>query len=180
MRPGALLPAGIFAILAVVFGVYLYQVGAGGKNIAEIPSVLIDKPALALDLPPIEGRTDGLASARLKGSVSLVNVFASWCLPCRIEHPQLMRLARDGFAVYGLNYKDDPDDARRFLAEFGNPYRAIGADTTGRAVIDWGVYGVPETFVIDRAGRIRFKHVGPITPHDLEAKIRPILDELAK
>ena len=180
MRPGALLPAGIFAILAVVFGVYLYQVGPGGKNIAEIPSALIDKPAPMLDLPPIEGRTDGLASTQLAGEVSLVNVFASWCPPCRSEHPLLMDLAREGVAIYGINYKDKPEDALRFLTELGNPYRAIGTDTTGRAVIDWGVYGYPETFVIDKGGRIRYKHIGPITPHDLEAKIRPILERLSQ
>jgi len=180
MRVASVLPVAIFAVLVVVFAVYLYQVGSGGKVISEIPSALIDQPAPALDLPPIAGRNDGLASDRLAGKVSLVNVFASWCPPCHAEHPILMGLARDGVAIFGINYKDRPEDARRFLAELGNPYRAIGADTSGRAAIDWGVYGYPETFVIDKAGRIRYKHIGPITAHDLEAKILPALERLAR
>ncbi len=179
MRLATVLPVAVFAALAAVFGAYLFQVGAG-KNIGEIPSALIDKPAPALDLPPIEGRSDGLASARLAGKVALVNVFASWCPPCRAEHPLLMRLAGDGVPIYGINYKDKPEDARNFLAQLGNPYRAIGADATGRAAIDWGVYGYPETFVLDRAGRIRYKHIGPITPHDLTTRIRPVLRRLSR
>jgi len=178
MRVSAVLPVAIFGVLAAVFGVYLYQVSAG-KNVSEIPSALIDQPAPALDLPPIEGRTDGLASAELAGKVSLVNVFASWCPPCKTEHPVLMQLASEGVPIYGINYKDRPEDARRFLESLGNPYRAIGADTTGRAAIDWGVYGYPETFIVDRQGRIRYKHIGPIMAHDLEVRIRPILRRLA-
>ena len=169
----------IFALLATVFGAYLYQVGSG-KNISEIPSALIDKPAPSLDLPPIEGRSDGLASAALADKVSLINVFASWCPPCRAEHPLLMRLAADGVPIFGINYKDRPEDAQRFLGQLGNPYRAIGADTTGRTAIDWGVYGYPEAFVIDKDGRIRYKHIGPIMPHDLEVRILPILRRLSK
>ena len=179
MKFSTVLPAALFGLLAAVLGLYLFQVG-DGKNVREIPSALIDRPAPALDLPPIEGRSDGLASARLAGKVSLVNVFASWCPPCRVEHPLLMRLAREGVPIYGINYKDEPADALGFLDRLGDPYRAIGADTTGRAAIDWGVYGYPETFVVDKAGRIRYKHIGPILPRDLESRIRPILARLAR
>ena len=140
-----------------------------------MPSALIDKPAPAFDLPPIVGRKDGLATADLKGRVSLVNVWASWCPPCRAEHPVLMTLARDGVPIYGINYKDKPEDAMRFLKTLGNPFARIGADTTGRTAIDWGVYGYPETFVVDAAGRIRYRHVGPINPGQLDSIIRPIL-----
>ena len=146
----SVLPAAAFAVLAAVFAVYLFQVGAG------------------------------LDSARLAGKVSLVNVFASWCPPCWTEHPQLMRLASEGVPIYGINYKDKPEDALGFLDRLGDPYRAIGADTTGRTAIDWGVYGYPETFIVDSGGRIRYKHIGPIMPHDLESRIRPILRRLAQ
>ena len=145
-----------------------------------MPSALIDRPAPPLDLPPLAGRAGGLSSELLMGEASLVNVFASWCPPCRAEHPVLMRLAQDGVPIWGVNYKDEPEDARAFLAELGDPYRAIGADRSGRTAIDWGVYGYPETFVVDRRGRIRYRHVGPLTPHDLEARIRPLLDRLAR
>lgn len=174
----SVLPVAIFAVVAVIFSVYLYQVGFLGKDIKELPSALIDKPAPQLSLPPIEGDGPGLSSADFKNKVSLVNVWASWCPPCRIEHPILMRLSGEGIPIYGINYKDKPEDAKRFLAELGNPYRAIGADRTGRSVIDWGVYGYPETFIIDKTGRIRYRHVGPILPQDLDDKIYPILKAL--
>ncbi len=180
MRPSYVLPVAAFVGLAAVFSFYLYQIGAGGKNISDIPSALIDKPAPEFSLPPIEGRNDGFATSDLAGKVSLVNVFASWCLPCRVEHPILMRLAREGVPIYGINYKDKPEDALRFLADLGNPYSRIGVDSTGRTSIDWGVYGYPETFVVDRTGRIRYKHIGPIMPHDLDNKIRPILESLSQ
>ncbi len=179
MKLPTILPVALFGLLAATFGLYLFQVGAG-KNIQEIPSALIDKPAPPLDLPPIAGRRNGLASAQLADKVSLVNVFASWCPPCRVEHPMLMRLAREGVPIYGINYKDRPQDALGFLDRLGDPYRAIGADATGRAAIDWGVYGYPETFVVDRTGRIRYKHIGPIMPRDLDSRIRPILQRLAQ
>ena len=172
-----ILPVGIVAVLAAVFGYYLLQV-SGGKDISTVPSVLIDKPVPALDLPPIEGVADGFNSADLKGKVTVLNVWASWCIPCRAEHPQLMDLKKDGVAVYGINYKDKPKDAKAFLNELGNPFVRIGADPHGRASIDLGVYGYPETFLIDAEGRIRYKHVGAITVHDLAEKIRPLIKEI--
>ena len=180
LRLSFILPAVIFAALAAVFAVYLYQVGVGGKDISELPSALIDKPAPDFVLPPIAGDGPGLSRADLVGKVSLVNVFASWCPPCRIEHPILMRLNREGVPVFGINYKDKPEDAKAFLEELGNPYRAIGADRTGRIAIDWGVYGYPETFIVDAAGRIRYRHVGPILPRDLDDTIYPILKKLGR
>ncbi len=178
MRLSFVLPIAAFAAIAAVFGFYLHQVGTGAKNIRDVPSALIDKPAPEFSLPPIEGRNDGFSSTDLADKVSLVNVFASWCVPCRVEHPILMQLAREGVPIYGINHKDKPEDALRFLEELGNPYRRIGADNTGRVSIDWGIYGYPETFVIDRGGRIRYKHIGPIMPRDLEQTIRPILERL--
>ncbi len=180
MRLSYLLPVAAFVGLAAVFGFYLYQVGAGGKNISDVPSALIDKLVPEFELPPIMGRNDGFATSDLAGKVALVNVFASWCGPCRVEHPILMRLAREGVPIYAINYKDKPEDALRFLTDLGNPYSRIGADNTGRTSIDWGVYGYPETFVIDRTGRIRYKHIGPIMPHDLDNTIRPILESLSR
>jgi cytochrome c biogenesis protein CcmG/thiol:disulfide interchange protein DsbE len=144
-----------------------------------LPSAMLDKPVPAFELPPIEGRDgDGLGSEDLAGRVSLVNVFASWCLPCRAEHPLLMALAERGVAIYGINYKDRPEQARAWLDELGDPFRKIGADRDGRVSIDWGVYGVPETFVIDAEGRIRHKFVGPLQPRDLEQVVLPMVAEL--
>jgi cytochrome c biogenesis protein CcmG, thiol:disulfide interchange protein DsbE len=128
-------------------------------------------------LPALEGG-DGLSSEDLKGRVSLVNVFASWCVPCRVEHPVLMRLAEEGVPIFGINYKDPPDQAKAWLAELGDPFEKIGADRNGRVGIEWGVYGVPETFVVDAEGRIRHRHVGPIQARDLERTLLPILAEL--
>jgi cytochrome c biogenesis protein CcmG/thiol:disulfide interchange protein DsbE len=179
MRLSFAVPIAAFAALAAVFGFYLYQVGPGGKDISQVPSALIDKPAPAFALPPIEGRKDGFASADLMGKVSLVNVFASWCEPCKAEHPILMELARQGVPIYGINHKDQPEKALQFLANLGNPYRAVGADKDGRVSIDWGVYGFPETFVIDGQGRIRYRHVGPIRPEHVERIFAPLLRKLA-
>lgn len=178
MRPASLIPLIAFAALAAVFGVYLWQVGVGGKVISDLPSALIDRPAPEFSLPPIEGDGEGLTSAALQGEVSLVNVWASWCPPCRLEHPVLMQMAKDGIPIYGINYRDLPEDAMAFLQELGDPYRAIGADRTGRVAIDWGVYGYPETFVVDAKGHIRYRHVGPIMPRDLETRIMPLLRSL--
>ena len=178
IRPSTAVPVAVFALLAAVFGFYLHQIGTGEKDAAQVPSALIGKPAPEFDLPPIEGMEGGLKTADLRGEVAMVNVFASWCPPCQQEHPFLMRLARAGVPVYGINIKDRPKNARAFLRRLGNPYRRIGADLTGRVSIDWGVYGYPETFILDREGRIRYKHVGPILAHDLESRILPLLEEL--
>ena len=175
-----LLPAALFLALAAVFALYLEQIGSGGKDISEIPSALIDKPAPQFSLPLIAGSGPGFSTADLGGEVALVNVFASWCPPCRVEHPILMRLAGEGIPVYGINFKDKADDATGFLDELGNPYRRIGADRDGRVAIEWGVYGYPETFIVDRERRIRYRHVGPIMPDDLERRIRPIIERLRK
>ncbi|MEE9140869.1 MAG: DsbE family thiol:disulfide interchange protein [Alphaproteobacteria bacterium] len=177
MRLRFILPAVIFLGLAVVFAVGLTL------DPGTLPSALIDKPAPEFDLPPIAGRTEnakpGFKTADLMGQVSLVNVFASWCIPCRAEHPILMRLAEEQVVpLFGINYKDKPEDATRWLAELGDPYTRIGADLDGRVGIEWGVYGVPETYIVDREGRVRYRHVSPITPKDLENKILPIIEGL--
>ena len=179
-RPAFVFPVAIFLLLTAIFAVYLYQVGIEGKVISDLPSALIDKPAPTFELPPIDGEGAGFSSKQLTGSVSLVNVWASWCPPCRIEHPLLMRLAKEGVTIHGINYKDKPAAARAFLTSLGNPFTSLGADRTGRAVIDWGVYGYPETFVIDKTGHIRYRHVGPISADDISDKIYPLLKVLEK
>jgi cytochrome c biogenesis protein CcmG/thiol:disulfide interchange protein DsbE len=151
------------------------------RDPSTLPSALIDQPVPRFELPPIAGREGpGFGSADLVGRVSLVNVFASWCVPCRVEHPLMMALAEDGVAIYGIDYKDPAEQAAAWLAELGDPYRAIGADRDGRVAIDWGVYGVPETFVIDRAGRIRYRFVGPLQARDIEETLRPLLEQLER
>lgn len=168
-----IVPLGIFAVLAGFLGVGLTL------NPREVPSPLIGKPVPAFALPPVQGRTLGLSDRDLRGEVSLVNVFASWCAACRVEHPLLIELARKGTVpIHGLNYKDKPDDASRWLAELGDPYTRTGADLDGRVGIDWGVYGVPETFVVDRDGRIAYKHIGPLTPEVLQNKLLPLIERL--
>ena len=175
----ALLPLVVFAVLVLVFYVGLYR-----GDPTTLPSALIGKPAPELDLAPLDGLLDGetpvpgLASADLKkGRVSIVNVWASWCGPCRLEHPYLIKLAEDdAIDMVGINYKDAPGNARRFLGFLGNPYKAVGVDPTGRAAIDWGVHGVPETFVVDGQGTVVFKHVGPIGPNALETKLLPAIE----
>ena len=171
-----LLPLAVFGVLAVYFAVGL------PKDPKIIPSALIDKPVPEFALGPIEGgRGEGFSTADLKGGVSVVNVFASWCVPCRAEHPLINELADMKLArVYGLNYKDKPGDALRWLAQLGDNYTAVGADASGRAGFDWGVYGVPETFVVDASGHIRLKHVGPITRDHLENTVLPLIRELSK
>ncbi len=158
-------PVAIFLALAALF---LFRLNVGGDPSA-IPSVLVGRPAPETALPPLEGLTragaavPGLTPADLRGRATLVNVFASWCGPCRIEHPLLMRLAEDPeLSIVGINNKDQPENARRFLGALGNPYAAVGVDPNGRASIEWGVYGVPETFVLGPDGTILHKHIGPI------------------
>ena len=177
----ALLPLAGFAALAVLFYVRL---GAGDAS--RLPSPLINQPVPVFALPPVAGMAvvPGLADADLrKGGVTLVNVFASWCVPCHAEHPVLAELAADkqlaalGLRITGIAYKDTDDKTRVFLVKEGNPYTAVGADPTGRTGIDFGVYGVPETFVVRGDGTIVYKFVGPMTPETLKAVILP---EIAK
>lgn len=176
LRLRFIVPAVLFLVLAVILG---WQLLTGEPD--KIPSALIDKPIPEFDLPPVKGYDDGLSDEDIKetGGVSLVNVFASWCGPCRVEHPMLMALARgEVVPVYGINYKDAPEDAERWLEENGDPYARVGADIDGRVGIDWGVYGVPETFVVDDAGRIVYKHIGVLTKADLDEKILPLVESL--
>ncbi|WP_455374188.1 DsbE family thiol:disulfide interchange protein [Limibacillus halophilus] len=168
---------------AIFLGVMAFSLWGllSDRDPSAVPSNLIDKPVPAFDLPGVEGlETPGLSSALLAdGKVKVINVFASWCVPCRAEHPVIEKLAKEhGVTVYGLNYKDKPEDARLWLAELGNPYARIGADRKGRTAIDFGVSGVPETYLIDGEGVIRYQYIGPIVPLDLEEKILPILEEI--
>jgi len=172
-RWSAIVPLLVFIVLAVFFGIGLTM------NPRDIPSPLIGKSVPEFDLPAVKGRALGLASSDLRGQVSLVNVFASWCAACREEHPVLLQLKASGVVpIHGLNYKDQPNDASKWLDDLGDPYTRTGADISGRVGIDWGVYGVPETFVIDSGGRIAYKHIGPITPKSLSEKILPLVKKL--
>jgi len=172
-RIATFLPAAIFAGLAIVLGWGLT------RNAQDIPSALIGKSVPEFSLPPVKGRKLGLTSANLRGEVSLVNVFASWCVACREEHPAFMRLAATGIVpLYGLNYKDRPDDAAKWLDTMGDPYTRTGADLTGRVAIDWGVYGVPETFAVGADGRIAYKHIGAVTEQALVENILPLVERL--
>lgn len=166
-------PLAIFLLTAAFLGIGLTM------NPRELPSPLIGSPAPVFSLPAVKGRELGLANTDLKGEVSLVNVFASWCAACREEHPLIMQLNSSGLVpIHGLNYKDKPDDALAWLNELGDPYTRTGADISGRVGIDWGVYGVPETFVIDRNGVIVYKHIGAITPKALDETIMPLVRKL--
>lgn len=170
-----LIPVGVFAGFAVVLAWGL------GRNPEQIPSALIGRPVPEFSLPPVQGRARGLSSADLHGDVSLVNVFASWCVPCRSEHPLFLRLAAERTVpVHGINYKDRPVEAARWLDELGDPYARTGADIDGRVSIDWGVYGVPETFVVGADGRIAYRHIGALTQSDLERTILPLVERLRR
>jgi cytochrome c biogenesis protein CcmG/thiol:disulfide interchange protein DsbE len=172
LRWAALAPLIVFGLIAAAF------YGGLGIDTMVLPSPLIDEPAPQFSLPPLPGRGDGLSSADLKGQVSLVNGFASWCVPCREEHAALLSLAqKKRVPIYGIDYKDKPDEALGWLGKLGNPYTKIGADS-GQVGIDWGMYGVPETFLVDRAGRIRYKHVGPLTEADIDKTILPLVARL--
>jgi len=172
-RTAGFVPLIIFLALAVVLAIGLT------RDPGKVPSPLVGKSVPEFSLPPVKGRTLGLSSADLRGEVSIVNVFASWCVACREEHPLLMQLKQSGFVpIHGLNYKDRPDDAARWLDEMGDPYVRTGADLDGRVGIDWGVYGVPETFVIDREDRIVYKQIGPIIPEVLNEELRPLIERL--
>jgi cytochrome c biogenesis protein CcmG/thiol:disulfide interchange protein DsbE len=172
-----ILPIALFLVLAALF----YR-GLSGDP-AEVPSVLINKPVPEFTLAPVAAlNLPGLASADLKkGSITFVNVWASWCVPCREEHPLLMELARrEDISVVGINYKDDPENARRFLITLGIPFAAVGSDANGRAAVDWGVYGVPESFLVDGEGVIRLKWIGPLTQEALRQEIIPKIEEIRR
>ena len=167
----------IFAIPLLLFAMIVLSLMVGlSLRPSEIPSALVGSAIPEFSLPPLEPTERGLSSASLKdGRMKLVNVFASWCGPCRIEHPLLMELQRQGVTIHGLNYKDIEEDARRFLAELQSPYVIVGKDRDGRVGIDWGVSGVPETFVIDGEGRILYQHIGPLSREAIEQEIAPLL-----
>ena len=173
-------PRYLLALLPLVVLVGLITVVAFNMNRdpALVRSVLIDKPAPTFTLPAVAGTgVEGFDTASLKGEVTVVNVFASWCIPCRDEHPLLEVLKTEtGVRLYGINQRDQADNAVKFLTELGNPYDRIGGDTDNRVSIDWGVYGVPETFVVNAAGVITYKHVGPMTPDSLENDVLPAIE----
>jgi cytochrome c biogenesis protein CcmG/thiol:disulfide interchange protein DsbE len=167
------LPAAGFAGLAGLLAWGL------GRDPSRVPSALIGQPVPKFSLPPVKGRVLGLSNADLIGEVSLVNVFASWCVACREEHPLLLQLAHDrAVTIHGLNYEDAPDNAARWLDTMGDPYTRTGADRDGRVAIDWGVYGVPETFVVGSDGIIAFKQIGPLTQEALAEIILPLIARL--
>ena len=174
-----LLPLVFFLGLAALF---FFRLGAGDPS--RIPSALIGREAPATDLPAVAGLerngepVPGIVPADFKNAVTVLNVWASWCVPCRDEAPVLLKLAADKrIRLVGINYKDQADNARRFLGRFGNPFAASGADANGRAAIEWGVYGVPETFIVGRGGRIAYKLVGPLTPENLEQVMKPQIEK---
>jgi cytochrome c biogenesis protein CcmG/thiol:disulfide interchange protein DsbE len=178
-RIALLAPLIIFLALAALF---LLRLHAGDPSV--IPSALIGRPAPQTPLPPVTGLkrdgadVPGLDPASFNGAVTVVNVWASWCVPCHDEAPLLLQLAQDSrLRLVGINYKDDADNARRFLGRYGNPFAAAGADPNGRAAIEWGVYGVPETFLVGRDGRIAYKLVGPITPENFDAVLKPQIEK---
>ncbi len=166
-------PLAIFILLVGLLG---YGLSLDPKK---VPSPLIDKPAPDFSLAMLEDPSRKLSPADLRGQVWVLNVWASWCVSCRAEHEVVTDLARRNLVtVVGLNYKDQSDDARRWLDQFGNPYATSLVDLDGRVGIDWGVYGVPETFVVDADGKIRYKHIGPMTRESLEQKVMPVIREL--
>ncbi len=172
-RLGFLVPLGAFIALAVVLAIGL------NRDPREVPSPLIGKPAPAFTLTRLDDPATTVSLADLRGKVWMLNVWASWCGPCREEHPVLVAFARKGrLPIYGLNYKDERDTATAWLASVGNPYQASLFDGEGRVGIDFGVYGVPETFIIDRSGTVRMKHVGVLTPDVIANEIEPLLKKL--
>ncbi|MCB1504201.1 MAG: DsbE family thiol:disulfide interchange protein [Hyphomicrobiaceae bacterium] len=174
------LPVAIFFGLAIMFAFALFS-----GDPSKLPSALIGRPAPQVDFAPLEGlkhaeqQVPGFTAKELaEGNVHVVNFWASWCIPCVQEHPYLVELQkRTGVAIMGVNYKDGADDGRRFIGRYGNPFKAVGVDPLGRGAIEWGVYGMPETFIVDGSGRIAFKQVGPITN---EAALEKMIAEIEK
>jgi cytochrome c biogenesis protein CcmG/thiol:disulfide interchange protein DsbE len=177
-----LAPLGVAAGAGVGFYAMLRGMGTGSYNPRGVPSALIGKPPPDFTLPPLEGaERPALAATDLRGAGRpvLVNFFASWCMPCVVEHPMLMRLSREGVPVFGVAYKDKPEDSQGFLRRHGNPYARLGVDQPGRVAIDWGLYGVPETYLIDKDGIIRWRWAGPLTEDTLRAELQPLLRRYA-
>lgn len=171
----AALPLVLFGGLAAVFMAQLQS----GRDVSEIPSALLGTKAPALELAALDGsERPALTTAAITGKLTLVNVFASWCVPCRQEHPMLLELSKDPRVnVVGINYKDRNDNALRFLGELGNPYAAIGVDPNGKAAIDWGVYGIPESYLVGPDGTILYKKVGPFDPESFETQLMPAIEK---
>jgi cytochrome c biogenesis protein CcmG/thiol:disulfide interchange protein DsbE len=174
MKKQFMMPLFIFGFLVLLLVVGLMK----AKYVRDVPSPLIDKPVPEFAIATVEDQQKNFSSEELKGQVSLVNIWASWCVSCRAEHKLLNVLAQQGIKIYGINYKDELVDARSWLAAYGNPYVKSAHDISGRAGIDWGVYGTPETFVIDKKGMIRYKHTGPIYQNDIIDKIQPLIEQL--
>ncbi len=171
------LPVLAFAVIAGWFWLGL----APNRDPSEVPSVMIGKPVPDFDLPPLVAGSPGLKSSELKGHVTLINFFASWCVPCRAEHPLLFTLAKDTpIQIDGIAYKNKQSDTTAYLAELGNPYARVVVDEPGRTAIDFGLYGVPESYLIDRDGVIRFRQVGPLTEGVIEKQLKPLISELSK
>ncbi len=171
-----LLPLALFLVLAGYFWTTLES----GRDPHALPSAMIDKPAPSFELAGLDG-APGVASSAFANEVTLVNFFASWCVPCREEQPLLMSLGQEaGVPLYGIAYEDKAQDAAAFLKRFGNPYKSVGLDQNGRVGIDFGVYGVPETYVVDRQGRVRLRLVGPLTEETIEAQLLPLLKSLER
>jgi len=171
-----------FLVPAALFAALLLALAIGLRHDPHLlPSALIDRPAPDFALPGLYKNADGLSRSDLGAQVTLINFFASWCVPCREEHQELILLARrPGVRLDGIAYKDKPEDSRAFLDRFGNPYGRVGVDRSGTTAIDFGVYGVPETYVVDASGRIRYRHVGPLTAENVKEKILPSIERIAE
>jgi len=176
----ALIPLVVFGGIAATAGKMLYDQDFHGKDISEIPSALLGTKAPSLNLAPLEGSNlPALTDAAVKGKLTLVNVFASWCIPCRQEHPILKQLAADGrLNIVAINYKDKSANALQFLGELGNPFNAIGVDPNGKAAIDWGVYGVPESYLVGPDGTILYKRVGPFDEISMKEGLFPAMEKV--
>lgn len=164
-------PPAVFGILVGLFFTGMYREDPDG-----LPSTMVGRQAPALAVTPMEGAPLTTDAALREPGLKLVNFWASWCAPCRVEHPFLVELSKDGIPIHGINYKDKPDQAQGFLAELGNPYATMGADAAGRTAIEWGVYGVPETYLIDSTGKVLLRHAGPITRQEFERVIKPAIE----
>ena len=167
----ALIPVLAFGAAALLFALGLDRDRSGG-----VTKGLIDRPAPTFELGQLNGLPVPETADLHAGGLKLINFWASWCAPCRAEHPNLTALAGEGLKIYGVNYRDDPGQAQGFLDELGNPYVAVGTDPQGMAALDWGVYGIPETFLVDEEGQIIFRHAGPLTKRIIDAQLRPILE----